>query len=111
MAYNIYTNLFYEQGSTNKPVSEPKKTTNKKLIKCWAEARNGIPALAKDPETNNSSSLSIHFPNSNTNYQQLHPISWDTFFAEFEKHKLALVYKHKQDNGEKSTFYKLVHRN
>jgi len=40
----------------------------------------------------------------------LQPISWDEFFAEFEKNKLALTYQETTVGGLKSNFNKLVTR-
>jgi hypothetical protein len=110
MAYNIYTNLFYGQTLSRRPMSESKKTTDKETIRSWAEARNGVPAFVKGTESNNSGVLRIHFPEASNNDNQFDKISWDNFFDQFEKNKLAMVYQDKKDSGETSTFYKMVSR-
>jgi hypothetical protein len=35
-------------------------------------------------------------------------ISWEEWFAVFDKHKLAFIYQEQKVNGERSTFSKLV---
>lgn len=110
MAYNIYTNLFYEQTLSRRPMSESKKTTDKEAIRNWAEARDGVPAFVKNTESGDSGVLRIHFPKASNNDDQFDEISWDKFFDQFEKNKLAMVYQEKKDSGESSTFYKLVSR-
>lgn len=110
MAYNIYTNLFYEQSTSKKPDCGAKKTTDKQTIKNWAEARNGIPAVLKSTECDEGSALRIQFPKANHRFKNFDKISWDNFFDQFEKNKLALVYQESKGSGESSTFYKLVNR-
>lgn len=110
MAYNIYTNLFYGQTLSSRPMSESKKTTDKETIRNWAEARNGVPAFIKGTENKDSGVLRIHFPQASKNDDQFDKISWDKFFEQFDQNKLAMVYQEKLDDGNKSNFYKLVSR-
>lgn len=91
-------------------MSESKKTTDKEAIRNWAEARNGVPAFVKGTENKDSGVLRIHFPQASNDNDNFDKISWDKFFDQFDKNKLAMVYQEKKDNGEQSTFYKLVDR-
>lgn len=110
MAYNIYTNLFVgQQVSNNRSISEPKKTTNKSLIKSWVEAHKGMPALLQEDHQSKGPVLCINFPQS----QQATPvrnISWEEFFSAFDTHNYVMVYREKQADEDESPFCKLMRR-
>ena len=91
-------------------MSDSNKTTDKETIRNWAEARNGVPAYVKGTEKGDGGVLRIHFPTASNNNTQFDKISWEKFFDQLEQNNLAMVYQEKKDNGENSTFYKLVNR-
>lgn len=79
-------------------------------IKDWAEERGGIPARVKGTaHKNDQGVLRIHFPKFSKS-NELEEISWDDFFADLEKENLDFLYQEKKENGETSTFHKLVER-
>lgn len=45
-----------------------------------------------------------------TGADSLEPISWDDWFQEFDKKRLALLYQEETAGGEKSNFNKLISR-
>lgn len=87
-------------------MSEAKKTTNHKEIQQWAEQHGGVPAIVKGTENDGKGEgvLRIHFPEKSKDNDSFEEISWDEFFKEFDKNKLALL--HQPD----SAFNKLVNR-
>lgn len=79
-------------------------------IKEWAEERNGVPARVKDTDRNGDQGiLRIHFPDHSTS-TELEEISWEDFFADFEKENLDFLYQEEKADGESSTFHKFVNR-
>jgi len=81
-------------------------TTDHKKIQRWAERHGGKPAaVSSTHQQSDVGIIRIMFPKSKqSEHDNLEEISWDEFFAEFEKRSLALVY----DEG--SMFSKLVSR-
>lgn len=81
-------------------------TTDHGEIRKWAEAKGGKPAAVKRTHSDDSTGIiRIMFPDApNSQHDALEEISWDKFFDQFEKSKLALLYE--QD----SMFSKLVGR-
>ena len=86
-------------------MSESKTTTNHDEIRRWVEERGGSPARVKETEL-----LRIDYPGF-TGDDTLERISWEDFFAAFDKHKLAFLYQDKLESGETSRFSKLIDRN
>lgn len=91
-------------------MSTSNQTHNHQTIREWAEQRGGVPARVSGTEVNGDEGiLRIHFPKF-SKAEGLEEISWDDFFADFEKEELDFLYQDKKDNGEQSTFHKLVRR-
>ena len=91
------------------PKTTSKVTTDHDAIRCWAEQRDAKPAMCSarnnddDPGT-----VRLEFPGSRD--QALKEISWNEWFAKFERSKLALLYQEQTADGEPSNFYKMVRR-
>lgn len=81
-------------------------TTNHDEIRKWVEAKGGKPAaVGRTHQKGDVGIIRIMFPdNPQSEHDALTEISWDEFFKEFEKRKLALVYE------EDSLFSKIVGR-
>jgi len=69
-------------------------TTDHTIIKKWAEAHGGKPAaVGSTREKSDVGIIRVMFPDApNSEHQNLVQISWDEFFKEFDRRKLALVY-------------------
>jgi hypothetical protein len=92
-------------------MAQSNKTHDHQLIKEWTEKRNGIPAKIKGTgDGDDVGVIRIHFPEASKSEEQFQKISWDEFFREFDKNKLDFLYQDKKENGELSTFHKLVNR-
>jgi hypothetical protein len=86
------------------------QTHDHQAIKEWTEKRKGIPARVKGTDKKGDQGvLRIHFPEFSKS-DELEEISWDDFFEDFEKDNLDFLYQDKKENGETSTFHKLVSR-
>jgi hypothetical protein len=81
-------------------------TTDHEKIRKWAQRHGGKPAAVESTHDENDVGIvRIMFPKSRqSEHGNLTEISWDEFFAEFEKRSLALVY------DEDSMFSKLISR-
>ena len=86
-------------------------TTDHDEIRHWAEQRGARPARVKSAShrQGHAGMIGLQFPGFPVD-ELLQPISWDEFFAEFEKNKLALTYQETTVGGLKSNFNKLVTR-
>ena len=83
-------------------------TTDPEVIKRWAEARNGRPALMREAG-NNATTLvpSIYLPE--YHYQASYDeISWDEFFKMLEEEDLIFLYQEKTARGDMSLFSRVV---
>lgn len=87
-------------------MSTAKTTTDHDLIRKWAEARDGHPAVVRTGSKGGV--LRIDFGEREAN---LEPISWDEFFKIFDESKLNFLYQEKTGSGEESRFNKFVNRN
>lgn len=90
---------------------EAKSTTNHKVIRQWAEERDGKPATVADTQRKGEDVgiLRIDFPGGAGN-PPLSPITWVEFFEKFDEAELAMLYQEEKADGETSTFCKFVHR-
>jgi hypothetical protein len=81
-------------------------TTDHDAIRKWAEKHKGKPAaVARTHEEDDVGIIRIMFPSApNSHHDALTEISWDEFFEEFDKRKLALIFE------PSSNFNKLVKR-
>ena len=92
-------------------MSESKVTTNHDEIRRWVEARGGHPAKVKGIERADETGglLRIDYPGY-SGEETLEEISWEQFFEQFEKNKLAFLYQETLESGETSRFSKLIDR-
>jgi hypothetical protein len=81
-------------------------TTDHETIRKWAESKGGKPAAVdRTHKGGDVGIIRIMFPHApHSEHQSLTEISWEEFFQEFEKRKLALLYE------ESSLFSKIVGR-
>ena len=81
-------------------------TTDHDTIRKWAESKGGKPAAVdRTHKGGDVGIIRIMFPdNPQSEHEALVEISWDDFFREFEKKKLALLYE------EESLFSKIIGR-
>lgn len=86
-------------------MADTKKTTDHDSIKAWTEDRNGEPAMIQGTDGGSGEMIRIHFEQKIEN-ADLKAISWDEWFKQFEKSKLALLHSTEAGN----TFNKLVSR-
>lgn len=85
-------------------------TTDHEKIRKWAEERQGRPAKVKGTGAKEDiGMIRLDFPGY-SGEGSLEEISWDQFFEEFEKRKLALLYEEKTAKGETSRFNKIIRR-
>ena len=80
-------------------------------IRRWAEERGAIPAKVKgtgDPD--DVGILRLHFPEFSQDDEKLEEISWDEFFDEFDKKRLALIVEDRMPDGRRSNFNKIISR-
>lgn len=81
-------------------------TTDHDTIRHWAEGKGGKPAAVRRTHTEDDPGIvRIMFPEApNSEHEALEEISWEAFFEEFDKRKLALLYE------PDSMFSKLISR-
>lgn len=91
--------------------SEPNITTDRDVIRKWAEDRKGVPAVVKNTENTGKGAglLRIKFPEF-SKQQLLKEIDWDEFFKTFDDSNLAFLHQDKTASGEMSRFFKFVRR-
>ena len=89
-------------------MSEAKTTTNHDEIRRWAEKNGGRPARVRDTGgAKDSGVLRLDFGEPD---DRLEEITWEVFFATFDKSGLALLYQEKTADGSRSRFNKFVRR-
>jgi hypothetical protein len=80
-------------------------------IRRWAEERGAIPTRVKGTGASDDVGiLRLHFPEFSQEEENLEPISWDQFFEEFDKKKLALLVEDHMPDGRRSNFNKILSR-
>jgi hypothetical protein len=80
-------------------------------IRRWAEERGAIPTRVKGTGgAKDVGILRLHFPEYSEDEENLEEISWDEFFEEFDRKKLALLVEDRTANGQRSNFNKLISR-
>lgn len=81
-------------------------TTDHETIRKWAEKHKGVPAaVGKTHDQKDTGIIRIMFPKApHSEHDALVEISWEEFFEEFEKKKLALLFE------PGSMFSKLISR-
>jgi hypothetical protein len=91
---------------STKTTTSAKTTTDHETIRRWVEERGGYPARVKGTGGNGDPGLlRIDFPGY-SGEDTLEPISWEEFFAGFEKNSLAFLYS----DDRNSRFSKLIER-
>ncbi|MGH9856691.1 MAG: hypothetical protein ACRD4B_02490 [Acidobacteriota bacterium] len=84
-------------------------TIDHHLIRTWVEDRGGRPArVAATVGEDGAGLLRVDYPGDHD--ENLEEISWDEFFAEFERSNLAFLYQDATAEGEASRFSKFVDR-
>jgi hypothetical protein len=80
-------------------------------IRRWAEERNAAPARVRGTgrSADDVGIIRLDFPGYSGG-DSLEHISWEEWFEEFDKKKLALLVQDKTARGQKSNFNKLVSR-
>jgi hypothetical protein len=87
-------------------MSEARKTSDHGEIKRWVELREGRPAKVKGVGKGEGEGLlRIDFQEPDESLQE---ISWQEFFAIFDKNRLAALIQDKTETGETSRFIKFV---
>lgn len=90
--------------------SQSRTTTDHDEIRRWAEEHDGTPASVRGTADGNELGvLRIDFPGG-AGEGDLEHVSWDDWFAKFDREKLALLYQEQHADGSDSTFFKLVSR-
>jgi hypothetical protein len=90
------------------PMSDSVTTTDHKVIKKWAEERDGRPATVRATEEDGHAGiLRIDFGPAE---DQLEEIEWDEFFRKFDESDLAFLHQDRTKDGKLSRFHKFVRR-
>lgn len=84
-------------------------TTDHDVIRAWAEARGGSPAVAQGTENSGEGAgvLRIEFRD---DAGHLDDVDWEPFFKTFDERGLAFVYQEQTSDGGQSRFNKFVRR-
>lgn len=89
-------------------MSDTKTTTDHAVIRKWAEARGAHPSSVHGTgKKREPGILRLDFEPKD---KALDEISWDEFFAKFDKERLEFRYQERTANGETSRFHKFVER-
>jgi hypothetical protein len=82
-------------------------TTSHEVIRRWAEARNAVPATVVGTEHDGRPGvLTFDFPPLGDN-DRLKEITWDEWFATFDRRKLNFLFQEKLADGRQSNFFRL----
>jgi hypothetical protein len=80
-------------------------TIDHAVIRVWADRRGGRPATFMGDAR--PWPLRFDFGSPDAGVKE---IEWQRFFAEFERAKLAFVYRDRAPNGEPDDYHEFVHR-
>lgn len=98
------------QTRTAKVRGGAKATIDHDEIRRWVEAHGGKPAVVKRTARGSQAGiLRVDFPGY-SGEKSLEPLSWDDWFARFERANLAFLYQDETGSGRPSRFNKLVGR-
>jgi len=90
------------------PMSDSATTTDHKVIKKWAEERDGRPATVRATEEDGHAGiLRIDF---GPTEDRLEEIEWNEFFRKFDESDLAFLHQDRTKDGKLSRFHKFVRR-
>ena len=86
-------------------------TTDHEEIRRWAEERDAVPAVVRDPYDDEGGPrlLRFHIPGRGAE-EELQHISWEEFFDIFDDERLAMVDQEETETGERSFFSEFVSR-
>ncbi len=88
--------------------AQGKVTIDRNIIRKWAQARHGWPALVKKVTSAGIEMvLSFVFPD-NEPLETVRKISWEEFFEKFDQQHLAFVYQESDRNRELSYYYEFI---
>ena len=90
------------------PDTASKITTDHEVIRRWAEARSAKPAMKGDDDRD-PGTVRLDFARPRGR-GPLPEMSWEEWFAKFERSRLALLYQEQTASGELSNFCKMVRR-
>lgn len=90
-------------------MSEAQKITDHRKIREWAEARGGVPTVAKGTEKGGEGAGVLRF-DFDGREDSLREIDWDSFFETFDQKNLALLAQDRTADGKISRFFKFVER-
>jgi hypothetical protein len=103
--------LKYAQEITS-PADDPERpgrslvTTNHDVIREWAEARQGVPAVVEGTEHGDRLGvLRFDFPQGDSD--RLRQVTWDEWFATFDERGLNFIYQEERADGRQSNFFRL----
>ena len=89
-------------------MSDSETSTDHKLIRKWAEQRDGrLATVRATEEDGHAGILRIDF---GPKEERLEEIDWDGFFRKFDEAELAFLYQDRTKDGKLSRFHKFVHR-
>ncbi len=91
-------------------VQQAKMTTDPKVIRRWADARRGSPAMVAQ-NADDYTELRIRFPDdraSEVGREAMRPITWEEFCKRFKSERLAFMFQDKTSTGELSRFCKFL---
>jgi hypothetical protein len=82
-------------------------TTDREVIRAWAEARGGVPASVEGTGGGDQDAgvLRIEFRDSDA---ELDEVDWEPFFRTFDDRGLAFVYQEHTSDGAVSRFNKFI---
>jgi hypothetical protein len=88
--------------------AQGKVTLDRTIIQNWANARKGWPAFTRQlTPSGDEITLSIVFPDSDCG-QVIRHLSWDEFFEQFDRLRLAFIYQDGEGDQELSRLYAFV---
>lgn len=82
-------------------------TTDHKVIRKWAEARDGIPSTVEGTKRRETLAvLRFDFPLGGRGGGLRH-VSWDEWFEAFDRRQLNFIYQEQMSDGRQSNFFRL----
>ena len=84
-------------------------TRDHDVIRAWARERTAGPAIGEGAANvlDAGSRLRLGFPG----MTQLHIVSWEDWFLEFDRYDLVFAFRERRDDGQASQDYRIVTQN